>query len=142
MWSNLAIRHKLSLVIGGALLLSLIISTLISDNAMRDMVVGRIEIQEVPATLSSVANAIEKEINIPLAISRAMSQNIFTNNWLKDGEPTEQTPEMIEYLKVMQKENNAITSFIVSGNTKNYYTADGISRQINPTTDSWFYEFI
>jgi methyl-accepting chemotaxis protein len=142
MWNNLAIRHKLSLVIGGALLLSLIISTLISNNAMRDMVVGRIEIQEVPATLSSVANAIEKEINIPLAISRAMSQNIFTNNWLENGEPAEQTPEMIEYLRVMQKENNAITSFIVSGNTKNYYTADGISRQINPSTDSWFYEFI
>jgi methyl-accepting chemotaxis protein len=142
MWNNLAIRHKLSLVIGGALLLSLIISTLISNNAMRDMVVGRIEIQEVPATLSSVANAIEKEINIPLAISRAMSQNIFTNNWLENGEPTEQTPEMIEYLKVMQKENNAITSFIVSGNTKNYYPADGISRQINASTDSWFYDFI
>ncbi|MFT6154259.1 MAG: methyl-accepting chemotaxis protein [Bermanella sp.] len=142
MWNNLAIRHKLSLVIGGALLLSLIISTLISNSAMRHLVVDRIKMQEVPATLSSVANAIEKEINIPLAISRAMSQNVFTNDWLKSGELAEQTPKVIEYLKVMQEENNAITSFIVSGNTKNYYTAEGISRNINSSTDSWFFEFI
>jgi methyl-accepting chemotaxis protein len=106
------------------------------------MVIDRIEIQEVPATLSSVANAIEKEINIPLAISRAMSQNVFTNNWLNNGEIDEQTPQIIEYLKVMQEENNAITSFIVSGNTKNYYTADGLSRKINKSSDSWFFEFI
>jgi methyl-accepting chemotaxis protein len=141
MWNNLAIRHKLSVVIGGALLLSLIISTFISSNAMRDIVVGRIVIQEVPATLSSIANAIEKEINIPLSISKAMSQNSFINNWLKKGEPQEQNTEIIQYLKVMQNENNAITSFIVSGNTKNYYTADGITRQIG-TDENWFFDFL
>lgn len=142
MWNELAIRHKLSIVIGGALLLSLLISTIISNNAMRNMVMGRIQIQEVPATLSSVANAIEKEINIPLSISRAMAQNHFTNSWLAENEPEDRTPGIIEYLKVMQSENNAITSFIVSGNSKNYYTPTGISRQINANSDQWFFNFI
>lgn len=142
MWNELAIRHKLSIVIGGALLLSLIISTLISNNAMRDMVMGRIQIQEVPATLSSIANAIEKEINIPLSISKAMSQNHFTNHWLNNGEPSEQINDITNYLSVMQSENNAITSFIVSGTTNNYYTPQGVSRQISPSNDKWFYNFI
>lgn len=142
MWNELAIRHKLSIVIGGALLLSLIISTIISNNAMRDMVMGRIQIQEVPATLSSISNAIEKEINIPLSISKAMSQNLFTNTWLNNNEPEEETANIIEYLKVMQTENNAITSFIVSGTTKKYYTPQGISRTISSSSDQWFFNFI
>jgi len=142
MWNGLAIRHKLSIVIGGALLLSLIISTFISNNAMRDMVIGRIKAQEIPETLGSISNAIEKEINIPLSISKAMSQNHFVNSWLKNGEPQEQTADMIKYLNVMQSGNNAITSFIVSGDSKNYYTPQGINRQINSKTDSWFFDFI
>ncbi len=142
MWNALAIRHKLSIVIGGALLLSLLISTIISNNAMRDMVMGRMKIQEIPATLSSVANAIEKEINIPLAISKSMAQNHFTNKWIQQGEPDTLLPDVIEYLNVSQTENSAITSYIISGKTKNYYTPQGISRQVKPGSDDWFFNFI
>ncbi len=142
MWNALAIRHKLSIVIGGALLLSLLISTIISNNAMRDMVMGRMKIQEIPATLNSVANAIEKEINIPLAISKSMAQNHFTNKWIRQGEPDTSLPDVIEYLNISQTENNAITSYIVSGKTKNYYTPKGISRQVKPGSDDWFFNFI
>ncbi len=142
MWNDLAIRHKLSVVIGGALLLSLIISTFISNNAMRDMVMGRMKIQEIPATLNAVANAIEKEINIPLAISKSMAQNYFTNKWMAAGEPEDQLVDIIEYLNVMQNKNDAITSYLVSGNTNNYYTPEGISRKIKQGSDDWFFDFI
>lgn len=142
MWNALPIRHKLSIVIGGALLLSLILSTLISNSSMRDMVMGRIEVQEIPATLTSVANAIEREITIPLSISKAMAQNHFTNKWLSNGESLEQALDITQYLKVMRDENNAITSFIVSGHSRNYYTPDGSNRQVSPETDGWFFNFI
>ena len=142
MWNALAIRLKLSIVIGGALLVSLIASTLISNNAMRDMVMGRIETEEIPASLNAVANAIEKEISTPIAISKSISQNYYTNQWLAQGEPSESMPDVIAYLKNMQTQNNAITSFIVSGNTKNYYTPKGLSRQVTQSNDKWFFEFI
>lgn len=142
MWNALPIRFKLSLVIGVALLISLIASTIISNNAMRNMVMGRIEVQEIPASLNSVANAIEKEISIPVTISKAMAQNYFTNQWLSEGEPSEQLDDIITYLKSMQDDNNAITSFIVSGQTQNYYTGQGISRQVKPGSDDWFFNFI
>jgi len=142
MWNDLAIRHKLSVVIGGALLLSLIISTLISNSAMRDMVMGRMQSQEIPATLNSVANAIEKEINIPLAISKSMAQNHFTNKWLATGEDESQLEDVVEFLKVMQSQNDAITSYIISGNTNNYYSQKGISRQVMPGSDDWFFNLI
>lgn len=142
MWYKLAIRHKLSIVIGGALLLSLIISTIISNNAMRNMVTDRITTQEVPATLSSIANAIEKEINVPLSISRAMAQNHFTNKWLSDLEPEAQLADVANYLDIMKKENNAITSYIVSGETNNYYTGTGHWRTVSEDKDPWFFGFI
>lgn len=142
MWNALAIRLKLSIVIGGALLVSLIASTLISNNAMRDMVMGRIETEEIPASLNAVANAIEKEISTPIAISKSIAQNYYTNQWLAQGEPSESMPDVIAYLKNMQTQNNAITSFIVSGNTKNYYTPKGLSRQVTQSNDKWFFEFI
>jgi len=142
MWNALAIRLKLSIVIGGALLVSLIASTLISNNAMRDMVMGRIETEEIPASLNAVANAIEKEISTPIAISKSIAQNYYTNQWLAQGEPSESMPDVIAYLKNMQTQNNAITSFIVSSNTKNYYTPKGLSRQVTQSNDKWFFEFI
>ncbi|MAA71712.1 MAG: hypothetical protein CL679_08290 [Bermanella sp.] len=142
MWNALAIRLKLSIVIGGALLVSLIASTLISNNAMRDMVMGRIETEEIPASLNAVANAIEKEISTPIAISKSIAQNYYTNQWLAQGESSESMPDVIAYLKNMQTQNNAITSFIVSGNTKNYYTPKGLSRQVTQSNDKWFFEFI
>ena len=65
MWNALPIRKKLSLVIGGSLLISVIISTLISNSSMRSMMTERIHNEEIPATLNAVANAIEKEISVP-----------------------------------------------------------------------------
>ena len=142
MWKNLPLRHKLSIVIGGALLVSVLISTTISNNAMRSIMTERIEADEIPAILGSLANAIEKEINIPLAISRAMSQNHFTNKWIVEGEPPETLNDIAQYLGVMEKQNNAITSFIVSGLTGNYYTSTGLSRTLSRDNDAWFYNFI
>ena len=121
MWNALPIRHKLSVVIGGALMISVLISTVISNTAMRTVMMDRIEADEIPATLNSIANAIEKEINIPLTISRAMAQNHFTNQWLSQGEDQAALPEISKYLQVMQSQNNAITSFIVSGNSLNWW---------------------
>lgn len=46
---------------------------------MRSMMVERITDDEIPATLNAVANAIEKEISLPLTISKSMAENTFTN---------------------------------------------------------------
>jgi len=142
MWNALPIRHKLAVVIGASLLLSVLLSTIISNNSMRDMVLGRIEIQEIPSTLNAVANAIEKEITEPLSISKAMAQNHFANKWLNEGEDVSQLADIATYLKSMRDDNNAITSFIVSGNSRQYYTPDGSTRTVSPGSDDWFFNFI
>ncbi len=144
MWNALPIRRKLSLVIGGSLLISVIISTLISNSSMRSMMTERINNEEIPATLNAVANAIEKEISLPLTISKSMAENTFTNQWLSQGEDTNRLSEIQTYLTATQRNNQAITAFIVSGLSNNYYLPTGLSRTLDPNSnnDSWFYNFI
>lgn len=141
MWNNLSIRHKLSLVIAAALLLSVIISTWISNSAMREMIIGRIEVEEIPASLNAVSNAIAKEINTPLAISRAMAQNTFLKEFQIQGEPEDRINEIQEYLATMKSENNAITAYLVSGKSNKYYTHNGLDRVVDQSGDPWFFSF-
>jgi methyl-accepting chemotaxis protein len=144
MWNALPIRRKLSLVIGGSLLISVIISTLISNSSMRSIMTERINNEEIPATLNSVANAIEKEISLPLTISKSMAENTFTNHWLSQGEDQSRLNEIKDYLQATQQNNQAITAFIVSGFSNNYYVPSGLSKTLNPNSsnDSWFYNFL
>jgi methyl-accepting chemotaxis protein len=144
MWNALPIRRKLSLVIGGSLLISVIISTLISNSSMRSMMTERINNEEIPATLNAVANAIEKEISLPITISKSMAENTFTNQWISQGEDPSRLGEIKNYLSATQKDNQAITAFIVSGLSNNYYVPSGLSRTLDPSSnnDSWFYGFL
>ena len=144
MWNALPIRRKLSLVIGGSLLISVLISTIISNTSMRSMMTERINNEEIPATLNAVANAIEKEISLPLTISKSMAENTFTNQWLAQGEDPSRLSEITNYLTATKDNNNAITAFIVSGLSNNYYIPDGLSRTLdrNSSKDAWFYEFL
>ena len=144
MWNAFPIRRKLSLVIGGSLLISVIISTLISNSSMRSIITERINNEEIPATLNAVANAIEKEISIPLTISKSMAENTFTNQWLSQGEDQTRLNEIQNYLSATQQNNKAITAFMVSGTSNNYYVPSGLSRTLSPNSsnDSWFYGFL
>lgn len=111
---------------------------------MRSMMTDRINNEEIPATLNAVANAIEKEISLPLTISKAMAENTFTNQWLAQGEDPSQISSISNYLSATQQNNQAITAFIVSGLSNNYYVPSGLSRTLDPNSsnDGWFYSFL
>lgn len=104
----------------------------------------RINNDEIPATLNAVANAIEKEIGLPLTISKAMAENSFTNTWLEQGEDPSKLNEIQTYLSETKQNNQAITAFIVSGLSNNYYLPSGLSRTLDPnnSNDNWFYGFL
>ena len=142
MWNTLPIRYKLSALISGALIISLIISTLFSNFSMRSVMLDRIKMEEIPARLDALANAIDKEIGVPITISKAMAENHFTNTWMTEGEPEETKPMIAEYLKRIKEKNKAITSYIVSGHTNTYYSADSPPRSITEDSDQWFRDFI
>jgi methyl-accepting chemotaxis protein len=141
MWNKLALRKKLVAVIGGSLLVSVLISTLAGNNAMNTMLSERLYETEIPASLNSVANAIDKEISIPLAVSGAMANNSYLLDFVAAGEPEDAWPQVQKYLQSARQSNNALTAFLVSGTSKHYFTHDGLSRMLSDS-DGWFYSFM
>jgi methyl-accepting chemotaxis protein len=125
-----------------AIVLPLSISTLLFSESIKSHAEEKLAKSELPTALREVRNAIELELSVPIDTSRNIAKNTFIENWLKGGEQVEQLDTYIAYLARIKNDNNAITSFIVSDKTSNYYTHSGLVRQIDQNEDQWFYNFI
>ncbi len=125
-----------------AIILPLTISTMLFSENIKSNAEEKLANSELPTALREVRNAIELELSIPINISRSIAKNTFVENWIRKGEQEAQLDNFIEYLTRIKNDSHAITSFIVSNGTSNYYTHSGIARQITKSEDQWFYNFI
>lgn len=100
--------------------------------------------QDVPNTLLNIKGKINQELNTPLSIAKEMAQNPYILSFLKNKEPQRSLSGVTEYLEQTKTSFNASTSFLVSKTTGNYYTGQGVSKQISKTKlpDKWFYTFL
>jgi len=138
MFGSLSIRYKLSGIIAGSLFISIAITTLISSNTMRDLASSRINQQELPLTLNNVAYGVSAELQQAVITSQAMANNtLIASSTLNSSNAS----ALIEYLKHTKSLTNAFSAFYVDGASGNYYTHEGLTRQLsrNNTTDQWFY---
>ncbi|MEL7399039.1 MAG: cache domain-containing protein, partial [Pseudomonadota bacterium] len=141
-WSDLSLKRKLLLSMAGALLLSMALSTLVTSVLIRSSTVERISDSEIPVILDGVAAKVAAEIESRLAVARTMSANVPVNSWLANGETEDELPLVSAYLKSVLQQENAITAFLVSGESGHYYTEQGLARTIQRGQDDWFYNFI
>jgi methyl-accepting chemotaxis protein len=125
-----------------AILLPLTISTWVFSSYIENFLTEKLETSELPTALAEVRNAIELELSGPIEASKAIAQNTMVEQWIREGEPTSQLSDFTAYLSKNKQANDAITAFIVSGNSNNYYTHDGLVRQISKSDDGWFDAFI
>lgn len=105
----------------------------------RDTLQRGIAEQTLPITGDNVYSEIQKDILRPVFISSQMAQDTFVRDWIIDGE-TE--PALIsKYLKEIKLKNHAISSFLVSDLTHQYYHADGVLKTVSETEarDQWFF---
>jgi len=125
-----------------AIIIPLTISTLIFSSNIKSDAETKLEKNDLPTALSAVRNAVELELAEPITMSKSIAESVFVTNWLANGEPEDQQDQFTEYLSKIKTNDNAITAYIVSENTGNYYTADGLSRQVTRDGDGWFYSFL
>ncbi|MBR7801806.1 sensor domain-containing diguanylate cyclase [Undibacterium fentianense] len=110
-------------------------SYLVSKDALRR---GLSE-NTLPITGDNIYSEIQKDVLRPVFVSSQMANDTFVRDWMLDGE---QDPSQIsKYLKEIKLKNNAISSFLVSDLTKNYYYPEGLLKSINQTDarDQWFF---
>jgi len=125
-----------------AIILPLAVSTLLFSNSIRSHTEEKLAKVDLPTALNEVKNGIELELANPIIVSKEIAYNLFVNNWLSNNEDTSQQASFIDYLSAIKKENNAISAYIVSKESGNYYTDGGISRQVDKNNDKWFYDFL
>lgn len=125
-----------------AMLLPLTVSTLLFTNSIRSHTEEKLARVDLPTALNEVKNGIELELAIPIMVSKEIAQNSFVSSWLKNNEELSQQAAFIDYLSVIKQENKAISAYIVSLQSSNYYTDAGITRQVDQQNDSWFYNFL
>lgn len=141
-WSHLPLKRKLLFAMAGALCISITLSTLLTAVLVRSSTVERISEAEIPATLSAVSAQVAREIEARLAVARTMASNVPVNTWLAGGESASQRSSIVQYLDNVLKQESAFTTFLISGESGNYYTREGLSRQLDPNNDRWFYDFV
>lgn len=141
-WSQLPLKRKLLFAMAGALFISITLSTILTTVLVRSNTVERISEAEIPATLSAVSAQVAREIETRLAVASTMAVNVPVNNWLRDGEDESQRAQVVRYLNDVLQQESAFTTFLVSGESRNYYTRDGLVRQLDPAKDGWFYDFV
>ncbi|MGZ9899946.1 methyl-accepting chemotaxis protein [Shewanella gaetbuli] len=125
-----------------AIFIPLGLSTLLFSENIKSNADEKLKYSELPTALREVRNAIELELSAPIITSKSIADNIFVEKWLQLGEQESQLESYIDYLARIKNDNNAITAFIVSKHSQNYYTHTGFTRQISKNEDQWFYNFI
>lgn len=93
----------------------------------------------LPITGDNVYSEIQKDLLRPVYVSAQMGHDTFVRDWLLNGE--EDVTQITKYLKEVKTRNGAISSFLVSDLTKNYYYADGLLKTVNEndSRDLWFF---
>lgn len=136
------LKHKLYASLIVATLLPLSISTLLFSNNIREHAAQKLSQDELPTALSNVRNAIEWQLSAPIATSRAIAKNYFVEQWFEQGESQDKLDGFITYLESVKKNDDAISAYIVSDDSKKYYSYSGEVRSLTFPSDNWFREFL
>jgi len=139
---NIKIRHALIGIITVSLITLSISSIILNSIIFTDVFEQNIKNDLLPNQLAKVKARIKNQLSTPLELSKAINQNKFLIDWAKEGEPESNQQNVIDYLKYMQQQNNALVVFWVSNVSKNYLNQDGVLKVISEQNDGWFYSFI
>ncbi len=130
---SLLIWISLILILGFVAVLAT--SYLVSKDALRR---GLSE-NTLPITGDNIYSEIQKDILRPVFVSAQMANDTFVRDWMIEGE--QDSAQISKYLKEIKIKNNAISSFLVSDLTRNYYYPEGLLKTIkdNEVRDQWFF---
>ena len=131
------LKRKVYLSLILAVVAPLAISTLIFSNSIRSNTEDKLAKVDLPTALSEVKSQIELELSTPIIVGKEIAQNLFVQQWMNNNEDAQSRGKFIDYLKHIKNKNQASNAYIISKNSRNYYTDEGISRQID-SSDTWF----
>lgn len=136
------LKRLLFIALISALIVPVVITTAVFATSILSFLTNKVETSDLPTALEEVKNAVELDLQGTILPSRSLANNMYIKRWMQNGEPSQGVDVLTSHLAEIKRESNAISAYVVSGNSNNYYTHDGIDRQITPQGDTWFQTFI
>ena len=85
---------------------------------------------ELPLTSDNIYSEIQRDLLRPVFVSSLMATDTFLRDWVIAGE--QDKAQIRKYLNEIRKRYQAVSSFFVSEQSKIYYHAEGILKQVSP----------
>ncbi|WP_306605076.1 sensor domain-containing diguanylate cyclase [Azonexus sp.] len=125
----------LSLLLSGGFFATTLFGYFVSKEAIRSAIIG----QDLPLTSSNIYSEIQRDLVRPVLISSTMAHDTFLRDWVLKGE--NEVTEMARYLAEVKIRNKAFSSFFVSEKSGNYYTGEGVLKQVKEgeARDDWYF---
>lgn len=131
--------RRLLILLSVLLSLGFFVTTLgsyyVSKSAIRQAIIG----QELPLASSNIYVELQKDLVRPVVISSTMAHDTFLRDWVLSGE--RDVTAISRYLQEMSLRYGAFSTFFVSERSNNYYTSQGILKQVSrqDPLDVWYY---
>ncbi|WP_373001520.1 diguanylate cyclase [Sulfurimonas sp.] len=97
--------------------------------------------QSLPLSIDNIYTEIQKHLIEPYLVSSMMANDTFLKDWIVHEE--ENVGKIAKYLDSIKNKYEMLTAFLVSENSKKYYTHNGFLEDIkkdNPT-NKWYFDF-
>ena len=133
------VQFSLLLPLAILLLGGFLATSLSSYYVSRDSIRERIVNTELPLTSDNIYSEIQKDLIRPTQIASMMSHDTFLRDWALSGE--QDAEPMTRYLREIQEQYGAVTSYFISERTRTYYQARGVHKQIREDApiDAWYF---
>jgi len=116
-----------------------VITSLLSYHTSRTTIRNTIVNTELPLTSDTVYSEIQKDLVRPILLSSMMARDTFVRDWVLGGERNSE--QMTRYLAEIKEQYGAYTAFFVSENSRTYYQAQGVLKQVDEAEprDAWYF---
>ncbi|MDX1737934.1 MAG: methyl-accepting chemotaxis protein, partial [Alphaproteobacteria bacterium] len=138
----MSIRTKLILFISVLLSVTVLIAGSISYIQTTNLVSNRLFLNELPATVNSIRNNIEKRLNVYLIASRGIASNTYAMEWFGNGEDPAGVEAWAKYAGQLVKDTKAASATLASASTRKYYDQNGYNEAASKNLKYWFDGFI
>lgn len=125
----------LSVLLVSGFLATSLVSYFVAHDSLSDQMAHN----TLPLTSDNIYSEIQQDLLQPIFISSLMAQDTFLRDWALSGEKTPDA--IVRYLKEIQEQFGAITSFFVSEKTRKYYHSSGVLKTVrrDDPADAWYF---
>lgn len=140
-FNHLSIRHKLLLSLSGAVLISSLLISIISQSMTETVLTQRMLNSELPKSLEQIKTSLETEIDHLSQIAQQLATSPQFHDFLDSNkDPAPEKLVIAELENIKQRHGLQAASFC-NREVGDYWNQDGFLRRLNPQEDGWFFEF-